>query len=236
MAKGFNRAALVALLVALPVAIGSGAAAASSPRMVRVGAAPRVPAGARSLGAVSSSAPLSGTVVLKPRDNAALVQFINAVSNPSSRLFHQYLPAGAFAGRFGPTDGNDRRACARNWPPTACASPVCRATACWSTSPGAPPRSRTAFQTGVERYRLRRRLDRPDDHLRRDAAVGGRRIGGRAVLGLNDLVRATPAAIVRAPASDRGRSAAPGRPRSRTRAGAPTPARPRPATRSSSAG
>ena len=141
MAKGFNRAALVALLVALPVAIGSGAAAASSPRMVPVGAAPRVPAGARSLGAVSSSAPLSGTVVLKPRDNAALVQFINAVSNPSSRLFHQYLPAGAFAGRFGPTaatiDGVRSQLAADGLRVTGV-----RATACWSTSPGAPPRSR----------------------------------------------------------------------------------------------
>src|SRR3984885_16076379 len=103
MAKGFRRVGVMALCVGLLGALGAGAAAAGSSPMIRVGSAPRVPAGARSLGAVSSSASLSGTVVLKPRDNAALVQFIGAVSDPSSPLFHQYLPAGAFASRFGPT-------------------------------------------------------------------------------------------------------------------------------------
>ena len=73
--------------------------------MVRVGSAPRVPVGARSLGAVSSSASLSGTVVLKPRDNAALSQFIDQVSDPTSPMFHQYLPAGAFAGPVRPDRG-----------------------------------------------------------------------------------------------------------------------------------
>lgn len=72
--------------------------------MVRVGSAPRVPVGARSLGAVSSSASLSGTVVLKPRDNAALSQFIDQVSDPTSPMF-QYLPAGAFAGPVRPDRG-----------------------------------------------------------------------------------------------------------------------------------
>ena len=52
---------------------------------------------------MASSASVSGAVVLRPRDNAALVHFIGEVTDKSSPLFHQYLPAGAFASRFGPT-------------------------------------------------------------------------------------------------------------------------------------
>ena len=221
MAKGFNRAALVALLVALPVAIGSGAAAASSPRMVRVGAAPRVPAGARSLGAVSSSAPLSGTVVLKPRDNAALVQFINAVSNPSSRLFHQYLPAGAFAGRFGPTaatiDGVRSQLAADGLRVTGVSSDGLLVDFSGSTA-----QIETAFQTGVERYRL---ADGSTGQTMTSAATLPSAVAGsvEGIVGLNDLARATPAAIVRAPASDRGRIRRPATATFSHPSGAPTP-------------
>ncbi len=203
MAKGFNRAALVALLVGLPVAIGSGAAAASSPPLVRVGAAPRVPAGARSLGAVSSSASLSGTVVLKPRDNAALVQFIAEVSDPTSPMFHQYLRAGAFDGRFGPTEATIDAVRSQ------LAADGLRVTGVSSDGllidfSSSAARIEHAFQTGVERYRL---ADGSTGQTITSAATLPSTVAGSVagVVGLNDLARARPAEIVRAPAADHGK-------------------------------
>lgn len=203
MAKGFRWAVLVVALVVLPVAIRSGVAAASSPRMVRVGAAPRVPAGARSLGAASSSASLSGTVVLKPRDNAALVRFIDAVSDPSSPLYHQYLPAGAFAGRFGATKAtiDDVR--------SQLAADGLRVTGVSSDRllinfSGSVAHIEHAFRTGVRRYRL---ADGSTGQTTTSAAALPSTVASSVigVVGLNDLVRVRPAGIARAPASDRGR-------------------------------
>jgi hypothetical protein len=90
----------VVVVASLGLASSAGAGA---PARVQVGAAPRVPHGAKALGEISSNASITGAVVLQPRDNAALQQFIAQVSDPSSPQFEQYLPAGAFAGRFGPT-------------------------------------------------------------------------------------------------------------------------------------
>ena len=83
--------------------IASAPTAAGSQPFARVQAAPRTLSGARATGAMSARASLSGSVVLKPRDGAALQSFITAVSTPGSSRFHDYLPAGAFAKRFGPT-------------------------------------------------------------------------------------------------------------------------------------
>ena len=203
MAKGFNRAVLLALLVALPAAILSGSAAASSATLVRVGATPRVPTGAQSLGAVSSSASLSGTVVLKPRDNAALVQFIAAVSDPSSPMFHQYLrPARSRAGSVRPR----RRSppCARSWRRTACTSTASRAMGCWSTSRAPPRRSSTPSRPGSSATGC------PAAALAQTttsaAAVPSAIAGSVAgVVGLNDLARAQPADIRRPRGSDRAK-------------------------------
>jgi hypothetical protein len=221
MATGFNRAALVAVLVTLPVAMGSGAAAASSPRMVRVGAAPRVPAGGRSLGAVASSASLSGTVVLKPRDNAALVQFIDAVSDASSPLFHRYLPAGAFASRFGPTEATIDAVRSQ------LATDGLRVTAVSSDGllvdfSGSAAQIEHAFQTGVERYRL---ADGSTGQTATSAAALPSTVAGSVagVVGLSDLARARPAGIVRAPAADRGRIRRPATTTFSHPSGAPAP-------------
>src|ERR1700733_3083178 len=153
MAKGFRRVGVMALCVGLLGALGAGAAAAGSSPMIRVGSAPRVPAGARSLGAVSSSASLSGTVVLKPRDNAALAQFIAEVSDPASPMFHQYLQAGAFAGWVRPPAG----------PLDAVRSQLSSdglrvaggsSDGLLINFSGSAAQIEHAFQTGVERYRL----------------------------------------------------------------------------------
>jgi hypothetical protein len=203
VAKGFDRAARFAVLVALPLAIVSGSAAASAPRLVRVGASPRVPTGARSLGAASASAPLTGTVVLKPRDNAALTQFISDVTNPSSPLFHEYLPAGAFASRFGPTQATIdavRAQLTRNGLSVTGVSSdglLMRFT-------GSTGQVERAFQTGIERFRLASGSvgQTTTSAVSVPSTIAGAVAG---IEGLNDLVRAQPAGVFRAKPSDRGR-------------------------------
>src|ERR1700691_5535924 len=97
-------ASVLGLLVMSVTGIASAALAASAgpSGMGRIEAAPYVPDGAHAIGALAPSAVISGAVVLQPRDNAALVRFIGEVTDKSSPLFHQYLPAGAFASLFGP--------------------------------------------------------------------------------------------------------------------------------------
>jgi hypothetical protein len=99
------RAALaVALLVGVCGTIsasGAGAAASSATRIVT--AAPRLPGTTRVLGAVRADAIVSGAVVLRPRNNAALKRFIAAASDKTSPRFRHYLAPGQFAARFGPT-------------------------------------------------------------------------------------------------------------------------------------
>ena len=82
-----------------------GSAAASSPAARRVGFAPRLPPGARVVGALSSATRMSVTVVLAPRDPAGLAAYATAVSTPGSSVFHQYLSVAQFRARFGTTDG-----------------------------------------------------------------------------------------------------------------------------------
>src|ERR1700759_656799 len=92
--------AMVSLALVLGLATSAGAGA---PAPMQVAGAPRVPHGDRAVGQVAATAPVAGAVVLAPRDNAALQQFIAQVSDRSSPLYGQYLAPGAFARRFGPT-------------------------------------------------------------------------------------------------------------------------------------
>ena len=68
-----------------------------------VSAAPRLPHGARDLGALRSDATVAGAVALKPRNQKALTRFLAGVTDKHSPLFHHYLAPGQFAARFGPT-------------------------------------------------------------------------------------------------------------------------------------
>ncbi len=82
-------------------AAGAVAAAANATRIVT--AAPQLPRASRDLGAVPADSSVSGAVVLRPRNNAALRRFIAAVTDKSSPRFHHFLAPGQFAGRFGPS-------------------------------------------------------------------------------------------------------------------------------------
>lgn len=211
---------LLVLLAALP-AVVSASAAASAPRIERVGAAPWVPVGARALGAVSASAALSGDVVLKPRDNAALVQFIGRVTDPSSPLFHEYIPAGAFGSRFGPTPGAidavRRQLQADGLQVTGVASDGLLVS--FSGTAGNVER---AFQTGLESYRL---ASGAIGHATTSAVAVPSTMSASVVgvVGLDDLVREQPAGIVRAPASAKGEIPGAGTASFTHAAGAPTP-------------
>jgi hypothetical protein len=208
-------------LSAVPASAASQARS-SVPRGTRtVESAPRVPPGARPAGAVRPSTEISGDLVLKPRDNAAVTRFIAQVTDKNSPLFHQYLPAGAYASRFGPSQTT-----------ISAARSVLTAEGLQVTgvSPdhllihfrGTAAAIGTAFHTRLENYRLR------DGFTGRTVTSAVRvpaRIAGSvaAVLGLDNLVQEQPTGIIRAPASDRGKIQPAGRATFSYPAGAPKP-------------
>jgi subtilase family serine protease len=69
-----------------------------------VGPRPQLPAGASALGALAPTTPIDTTVVLKPRDPAALEAYATAASTPGSGLYRHYLSVSEFRQRFAPPD------------------------------------------------------------------------------------------------------------------------------------
>ncbi|MEU8761417.1 protease pro-enzyme activation domain-containing protein [Streptomyces sp. NPDC048659] len=93
-------AALAVATAAVP-ATATAAPAAGDPGPQRVGAAPRVPQGAVRTADPAPGKPLDLSVVLEPRDPAALQRFVAEVSTPGSPRYRQYLGTGEFAKVFG---------------------------------------------------------------------------------------------------------------------------------------
>ena len=85
-----------------PTLSGAGGAIAKT-GLVRVAAAPRVPATATRLGTANGTTAVSGDVALQPRDPAALTAAATAVSSPLSPDYRHYLAAGKFRAAFGPS-------------------------------------------------------------------------------------------------------------------------------------
>ena len=79
----------------------SAAAAAAAPH--RIGAAPRIPAGAVRGTAPSGSTTVQLSVGLNPRDPSALNAYAEAVSTKGNSDYHHYLAKGQFESVFGPT-------------------------------------------------------------------------------------------------------------------------------------
>ncbi len=92
-------AVTLAVMAVVPAAGASGPAQA----MIRVGSAPRIPAGATPLATPAASQTLNLLVMVAPRDPAALATFATEVSTPGSPLYHHYLQQGEFATVFGPS-------------------------------------------------------------------------------------------------------------------------------------
>jgi Pro-kumamolisin, activation domain/IPT/TIG domain len=98
------RALIVSALVAVVAVLAVSAEAGTpKPPLASVQRAPKAPVGATTLGAPASSASQTGYVVLKPRNEQALQSFIASVDKVHSSLYHQYLKAGQFESRFGPS-------------------------------------------------------------------------------------------------------------------------------------
>lgn len=95
-------AGTLAAVLAFTVAPSSGA----SPATVLVGGVPAPASGARDSGPLQPSRQLSLTLILRPRDAAALESFATAVSTPGSPLYHHYLSVQGFARRFGSSSGS----------------------------------------------------------------------------------------------------------------------------------
>jgi len=102
-----NRLVLTAATASAVVAVGgaaiAGPASAHGFAPVRLGHSFVLPKGGKVLGAAPKSAQLSLTIVMKPRDEAALSQFSTAVSTPGSTRYGQYVSVPQFAHRFGAT-------------------------------------------------------------------------------------------------------------------------------------
>jgi subtilase family serine protease len=92
---------LVAALVACAVLAAASTAAAATPSLLRLGRAPALPLGSELLGVLPLATTMHVTVVLKPRDPAALAQFARSVSTVSSPDYRHFLTPAAFARRFG---------------------------------------------------------------------------------------------------------------------------------------
>lgn len=106
--RGFVAAVATVLAGAPLLAMAPASAAVVAPRsatpaFLAVGSAPRIPYGARQIGTVTASSTETGAVVLTPRDSAGLTRFIAEATNKESASYRDYLPAGAFEQRFGPT-------------------------------------------------------------------------------------------------------------------------------------
>ena len=81
----------------------SADAGTATPRLASVQRAAAAPVGAQALGAPAADASQTGYVVLKPRDEQSLKSFIASVTKLHSSQYHQYLKAGQFAAKFGPS-------------------------------------------------------------------------------------------------------------------------------------
>jgi Pro-kumamolisin, activation domain/IPT/TIG domain len=193
---------------ALPASAATSAVAVTGPpRMERVQARPDIPLGANPTGAVATSATIRGEVVLSPRDSDALARFISQVSDPSSAQFRRYLPAGAFAGRFGPTHAQIvavRSHLAAEGLRTGAVS----GDGLIMHFSGTAKAVENAFHTGLESYRL---SDGSTGRATTSAITLPSAIAGSviAVLGLNTVVRVRPIGVLRPPASARGTITAP---------------------------
>ena len=95
---------LGALAAAAPSqAVPTGTAGPTGPVPLTASAAPRVPAGATRLGALAAGTTMQLDVTLNVPDQAALTAFLNGVADPASPFYHQFLGAGQFGPRFGPS-------------------------------------------------------------------------------------------------------------------------------------
>jgi hypothetical protein len=69
----------------------------------RVGSGPKLPRGARRLGALAVATKINVDVMLAPSNAAAMADYAANVSSPGNALYHHYLTVEQFAAMFGPS-------------------------------------------------------------------------------------------------------------------------------------
>jgi hypothetical protein len=197
------RALLVAALLATAcfVISASGAGAAARTETKAVTAAPRLPHGAKLLGAVSAAKTVSGVVVLRPRDEAALTRFIAKLTDKKSSLFHHYLTPGGFAEKFGPTPASIA-AVTSQLQHDGLSVQVARDGMILHFSATAG-KVEAAFRTGLVKVRLANgSIGRArTGAIRLPATIAGK---VAAVVGLDNLVRYRSSSVLHAPKSAQG--------------------------------
>jgi hypothetical protein len=169
------------------------ASTAKRPALVNVTAEPRLPDGAREIGAVPAATGQSATIVLRPRNQSALTNFIGAVTDRQSPLFHQYLPKGGFASRFGPSLA--AAAAVRSWLRSSGLRVTSVASDGLVINVSAPTASmERAFGTGLEQVKL---ASGPLAQATTGAIRLPSNIAGAvtSVVGLNSLVRLRPLSV-----------------------------------------
>jgi subtilase family serine protease len=129
-------------------------AAPASARVVRLGRAPSLPAGAHPAGTLSDQTRLHLELALAPRDPVALTTYAREVSTPGSPLFHRYLTVAQFAQRFGPTPQQVDQVRSSLRAHGLAPGPVSANGLVIRVAPSAG-QARRAFGIGLERYRLR---------------------------------------------------------------------------------
>jgi subtilase family serine protease len=206
--------ALLGAAVLLPFAAVPAAASENAPSTAGpsgpwslhvIASAPQLPVGTRSLGALTSTATISGAVALQPSNDARLQQFIATVTEKGSPSFHRYLAPGTFRDRFGPSPtviaDVERAVAAGGLKVTG----VARDGLMVSFS-GTAARASATFHTGFTRYRLESgaigRGTTGTASLRLPSSVAHEVVG---VVGLDQLVQAMPAGLVRGSAAAHAR-------------------------------
>jgi Pro-kumamolisin, activation domain/Subtilase family/IPT/TIG domain len=191
------RRALGAFVLVVAVVIAASSAAGQS-ALVRIGHAPRLPRGAVDLGPASATAAVSGELVLRPRDEPALEEFIAEATSKGSPQFGRYLSKGQFAGRFG-ASANTIAAVRARLAADGLHVGATAADGLLVRFSGTAPRVASAFATNLHSYRL------ADGRLARAStsapALPSSLAGSvAAVVGLDDIARPRPLRV-RRPAS-----------------------------------
>jgi hypothetical protein len=145
---------------------------------------------------------VTGSVVLHPRDEAALTRFISQVTDKHSPLFHQYLTPRRFAAKFGPTPASIAAVKAELQASGLTVTKVARDGLVVGFE-GPASRVESTFRTGLARYRLANgEIGRARTAPLRIAASISKYV--TSVVGLDTTVKLHPSGILRAPRSKAG--------------------------------
>lgn len=99
---GVATLSVVVVSAAAPPSRASGARLPGT-ALTPIGIAPRLPVGLARLGGLPARRMLTVAVALRPRDPAALRNYVNEVTRSGSPVFHRYLTPKVFASEFGPS-------------------------------------------------------------------------------------------------------------------------------------